>query len=100
MEQKREEEDDFNQKQLNNDLIDRIKDLKAEVVNITLARDKFRSLTLDQKQEIRKLKSKYSASTLRDENSHLEENRSTLNAEDEELNELSINIKETAKCIS
>jgi len=49
MEQKREEEDDFNQKQLNNDLIDRIKDLKAEVVNITLARDKFRSLTLDQK---------------------------------------------------
>ena len=48
-ETKKEEKEEFNQKELNDELIDRIKELKAEVVNITLARDKFRSLTLDQK---------------------------------------------------
>ena len=44
---KKEEEDEFNQKKLNDELIDRVKDLKAEIVNVTLARDKFRTLTLD-----------------------------------------------------
>jgi hypothetical protein len=34
---------------MNDGLIDRIKELKAEIVNISIARDKFRSTTLDQK---------------------------------------------------
>ena len=62
---KKEEDEEYNNKELNNELIDRIKELKAENVSVTIARDKFRSLTLDQKHEIRKLKSKNSGS-LRD----------------------------------
>ena len=65
-ETKKKEEEEFDQKELNNQLIDRIKELKAEVVNITHARDKFRSATLDQKQELRRLKSSKSG-LLRDQ---------------------------------
>jgi hypothetical protein len=43
----RKDESECDLKEINNDFIDRIKDLKAEIVIITLARDKFRSLSLD-----------------------------------------------------
>ena len=49
----------FNQKELNDELIDRTRGLKLEVVSITLARDKFRFLKLHKKNEIRKLRNKY-----------------------------------------
>ena len=41
-------------------MIDKVKELKADVLQLTTARDKFRTLTLDQKTEIRKLKMKIS----------------------------------------